>query len=105
MSLFAFPPRAFVIELEDVPASLPALLEAEGVAEFAARTVEGLYVEPLQSLAVVLSVVERSGSVIYSIRAMAPSRGWQRRAVEAASMRSRLRNPFSPCWLPTITPA
>jgi hypothetical protein len=104
MELFSFPQRAFLIEVDDMPAWLPSELETSGAANLAARTVEGLYVEPAGSLAVVLGVIERAEALVFSVRAMAPSQAWQRRA-EPKWSRSRLRNPQSPCWLPTVSPA
>lgn len=104
LDLFTLPQRAYLIEADDMPSWLQAELESSGVAEIASRTIEGLYVEPAHSLAAVLGVIERAEATVFSVRAMARTRAWERREAARPS-RSRLRNPVSPCWLPTLARA
>ncbi len=99
----AFPTRGFIFQLDPMPADLPATLEALGLASLAARTVEGLYIEPAQSLIAVLSALDDEGIEILGMRAATVHHPWERSSRFVHP--SRLRNPQSSCWLPTLPAA
>jgi hypothetical protein len=102
-SAAAFPPTGYVFDLDRVPAGLPRLLEHDGHAIIAARTVDGVYAEPARSLAAVMFAIERSGAQVRSLRRGGDSQSWQRTARPAQLSRKRLRNVLSACWLPTLS--
>lgn len=98
---YTFPTHGFVVEAEAVPATLTAYLERSGIAVLAARTVDGVYVEPAVSLDQVLTVMKEKGLKVQDVRraGATPSWHWSRSAQGA---RLRMANPLSPAWLPTL---
>jgi hypothetical protein len=98
---YTFPTHGFVVETDPVPAMLTRYLERSGTAVLAARTVDGVYVEPTVSLDRVLAVMKDKGLQVRNVRraGATPSWHWSRSAVGA---RQRLTNPLSPAWLPTL---
>jgi hypothetical protein len=100
-SISLFPSQGFLFELNRFPVGLPRHLEREGVADFASRTVDGLYVEPSVSLNALMTEFRRLDIQVYSVRAADPEQTWERTARSAATAPQRLQNPLSPCWLPT----
>ena len=102
----SFSNQGFIIELDHIPAGLARALEDCGAATIASRTVEGLYVEPAQSLAAVLRALEAAGVGFASTRSAQTRRSWARPAmVYARTLHSPLRNPRSACWLPVLPAA
>jgi hypothetical protein len=99
------PSRGFIIDLDGAPAGLAEQLEASGVAAMAARTVDGLYVEPAHSLAAVLRALEEAGARMRTLRRAGGSGAWERTVRPAREADSRLRNHLSACWLPTLPAA
>jgi hypothetical protein len=102
--LYTHPNRGFVVEADPVPAALVQWLERSGVATLAARTVDGVYVEPSISISRVLAVMRDEGLKIENVRraGATPSWHWSR---SATGTRQRLGNPLSPAWLPTLPAA
>ena len=102
-----FPSRGFIVELERTPPAMPQELEENGVALIAARTVEGLYIEPARSLSAVLAAFDRAGAVVRTVRATTRSETWERAPRPPRYQRpgTALRDPRSACWLPTLPAA
>lgn len=93
--------RGFIVQVDKLPASLPAKLENEGWATIAAKTVDGLYIEPAASLGVIVGALEEAGVQIVALRSTTQTRAWEKNALFFRKP-SRLRNPLSACWLPTV---
>ena len=104
-AVLSFPSRGFIVDLDGAPAGLAEQLEASGVAALAARTVDGLYVEPAHSLAAVLNAVDQAGARMRTLRRAGGSGAWERTVRPAREAESRLRNHLSACWLPTLPAA
>lgn len=96
--------RGFIVQVDKLPASLPAQLEADGWANIAAKTVEGLYLEPAQSLGAIIGALEEAGVEVLALRCTTQSRAWEKNATFFRKP-SRLRNPLSACYLPTARTA
>jgi hypothetical protein len=101
---YTYPTHGFVVEADGVPAMLTKHLERRGIAVLAQRTVDGVYVEPHESLDQVLAVMHEKGLRIQHVRpaGATPSWHWSRSAMGS---RRRLSNPLSPAWLPTLMAA
>ena len=101
-----YPTRGFIVELDRTPAGLTRELEASGAALIASRTVEGLYVEPAQSLAAVLAELDHADVVVLTVRSTGITQTWERTVRPwHHAPRSPLRNPPSACWLTTLPAA
>ena len=103
--LCTFPSRGFIIEADFVPVTLPAALERWGLAGMAARTVDGIYLEPRTSIATIVAWIERMGVGIRAFRAAGTRPSWHETVRPAATSRERLTNVRSSTWLPTLPAA
>ena len=101
---YTYPTHGFIVETDAVPAMLTKHLERRGIALLAERTVDGVYVEPNESLDQVLAVMREKGLRVQNVRpgGATPSWHWSR---SARGSRQRLTNPLSPAWLPTLMAA
>ncbi len=93
--------RGYIFSLDRAPFDLAERLEIAGVAQISTRTVEGVYAEPTASLAAVMAAIEGLGCELIAVRPAHASTRWERPSEWRPRELSRLRNPLSPCWLPT----
>lgn len=96
-------PRGYIVETGDVPAGALGALERGGLAWFAARTIDGVYLEPAVSLARVLAAIEREGVRVLSVRPAWNARTANPVARPSGELRARLRSMHAAEWLPTLT--
>ncbi|MBA4181530.1 MAG: hypothetical protein C0506_13150 [Anaerolinea sp.] len=101
----ALPHRGFVVEAPEIPAAFIHRLEATGLATMLARTVDGLYFEPVISVARVLAAFRAAGIPVESVRRGGTTPSWHHSARPAAGARQRLGNARSAEWLPTLPAA
>ena len=95
--------RGYICSLDRAPFDLADRLERACLAHISTRTVEGIYVEPEHSLAAVIAAIEALGCELLAVRPTHPHSRWERPAQWRPHELSRLRNPLSPCWLPTAS--
>ncbi len=96
--------RGVILTVATVPAGFLAFLERTGLAGQAARTDEGVYLQPRIPLGEIIAAFDRAGvRVLGFAPASAPT--WQESARPASGARMRLTNPLGAVWLPTLPAA
>lgn len=96
--------RGVILTVAAVPAGFLAFLERAGLAGQAARTDEGVYLQPRVPLGEIIAAFDRAGVRVLGLAPAATST-WQESARPASGARTRLANPRGAVWLPTLPAA
>lgn len=97
--------RGFVVEVTDVPRALPRTLESEGRVFLAARTIDGMYFEPIGPYEEIVSLLFDMGLSPTGIRRAGSPASWHADVRGSRLAVRRLGNRRAAEWLPTFAPA
>lgn len=101
----ARPHHGFVVQATEIPSAFIHRLEATGIATMTARTVDGLYFEPVASVARVMAAFRAAGIAAEAVRRAGATPSWHFTAMGASGARGRLANSRTAEWLPTLPAA
>jgi len=105
METAPFPIHSFVLESDNVPATLVGRFQRLGLVGAAGRLGQRFWVEPLVPLQSLLRAFRLAGVDVATIGPRPVPGRWRDELISASEARRRLRNPHCAEWLPTLPAA